>query len=141
MPSVENSRNPQTPATAGTSDTAATAGTSDTAAATAATADTTAPITEQEVRHVARLARIALDESDVEHFTSHLLKVLNQARQLEALDLADVPLWRHPYGLKNVLREDRIEQSQLLDLPAVLSQAPAVEDRFFKVPPVLGEAP
>ncbi len=106
------------------------------------TSDANAPITEQEVRHVARLARIALDEADIARFTSHLLKVLNHARQLEALDLDDVPMWRHPYGLTNVLRDDEVNPDQILDLAEVLSQAPdTADEQFFKVPPVLGDAP
>ncbi len=107
-----------------------------------------APITEDDVRHVARLARIALNDADVKHFTSHLLKVLNNARELETLDLDDVPMWRHPYGLSNVLREDEVAESQILDRTEVLSQAPdtdspasADEAKFFKVPSVLGDSP
>lgn len=97
------------------------------------------PITESDVRHVAHLTRIALDEADVEHFTSHLVKVLNHARQLESLDLDDVPLWQHPYGLSNVLRDD--QPGPLTDRSEVLSQAPDVADGQFRVPPVLGDAP
>jgi aspartyl-tRNA(Asn)/glutamyl-tRNA(Gln) amidotransferase subunit C len=41
--------------------------------------------------------------------------------------------------LRNVLRDDEITPS--LDRDEVLSQAPAVEDRRFRVPPILGEEP
>ena len=98
-----------------------------------------AQITREDVAHVARLARLQLSEAELDTFTGQLAKVLDHARDVEALDVGDVPPTAHPYPLQNVLRPD--EQRPCLDRGAVLAGAPATEDGQFRVPPVLGEAP
>ena len=98
-----------------------------------------AQITREDVAHVARLARLQLSDDELDTFTDQLAKVLDHARDVEALDVADVPPTAHPYPLQNVLRPDEVRPS--LDRDEVLASAPAVEDRQFRVPPVLGEAP
>jgi aspartyl-tRNA(Asn)/glutamyl-tRNA(Gln) amidotransferase subunit C len=98
-----------------------------------------AQITRDDVAHVARLARLQLTDDELELFTGQLAKVLDHARDVEALDVADVPPTAHPYPLQNVLRPD--EQRPSLDHDAALAAAPAAEAGQFRVPPVLGEAP
>jgi aspartyl-tRNA(Asn)/glutamyl-tRNA(Gln) amidotransferase subunit C len=96
-------------------------------------------ITRDDVAHVARLARLDLTSDELERFTDQLGAVLEHARDVEALDVADVPPTAHPLPLRNVLRPDEVRPS--LDRDEVLAAAPAVEDGRFRVPPVLGEAP
>jgi aspartyl-tRNA(Asn)/glutamyl-tRNA(Gln) amidotransferase subunit C len=98
-----------------------------------------AQITREDVAHVARLARLRLSDVELDTFTGQLAKVLDHARDVEALDVGDVPPTAHPYPLQNVLRPDEVRPS--LDRQAVLDAAPLVEDGQFRVPPVLGEAP
>jgi aspartyl-tRNA(Asn)/glutamyl-tRNA(Gln) amidotransferase subunit C len=98
-----------------------------------------AQITRDDVAHVARLARLRLTEVELDTFTDQLAKVLDHARDVEALDVGDVPPTAHPYPLENVLRAD--EERPCLDQEEALAAAPAVEDGRFRVPPVLGEAP
>ncbi len=96
-------------------------------------------ITRDDVAHVARLARLAVTEEELDLFTGQLAAVLDHARDVEALDVGDVPPTAHPLPLKNVLRPDEPRPS--LDRAEVLAAAPAVEDDRFAVPPVLGEEP
>lgn len=96
-------------------------------------------ISRDEVAHVARLARIELSEQELDTFTDQLARVLDHARDVEALDVADVPPTAHPYPLVNVLRPD--EPHICLSRDEVLATAPVAEDGQFRVPPVLGEAP
>jgi aspartyl-tRNA(Asn)/glutamyl-tRNA(Gln) amidotransferase subunit C len=98
-----------------------------------------ADITRDDVAHVARLARIELTDEELDTFTGQLAKVLQHARDVEALDVSDVPPTAHPYPLTNVLRPDEVQPS--LDRDEVLAVAPAAEAGQFRVPPVLGEAP
>jgi aspartyl-tRNA(Asn)/glutamyl-tRNA(Gln) amidotransferase subunit C len=98
-----------------------------------------AQITRDDVAHVAKLARLQLTDDELGMFTEQLAKVLDHAKDVEALDVGDVPPTAHPYPLRNVLRTD--EESPCLDRDAALDAAPAVEDGRFRVPPVLGEAP
>jgi aspartyl-tRNA(Asn)/glutamyl-tRNA(Gln) amidotransferase subunit C len=98
-----------------------------------------APISRDDVAHVARLARLDLTDDELERFTGQLGAVLEHAADIAALDIADVPPTAHPLPLVNVLRSDVPAPS--LDRDEVLAQAPAAEDRRFKVPRILGEAP
>jgi aspartyl-tRNA(Asn)/glutamyl-tRNA(Gln) amidotransferase subunit C len=98
-----------------------------------------AAISRDDVAHVARLARLELSDDDLDRFTEQLAAVLEHARDVEALDLADVPPTSHPLPLRNVMRPDEVGPT--LDRDEVLAAAPAAEDGRFRVPPVLGEAP
>jgi aspartyl-tRNA(Asn)/glutamyl-tRNA(Gln) amidotransferase subunit C len=97
------------------------------------------PISKQDVAHVARLARLALCEEELELYTTQLASVLGHARDIEALDIADVPPTAHPFPLSNVLRED--EPRPCLDRDEVLAAAPEVESGRFRIPRILSEAP
>ncbi len=96
-------------------------------------------ITREEVEHVARLARLALTDAEVDTLTHDLGAILDHAAQVSSLDIADVPPTAHPLPLVNVLRPDVVEPSVARD--EVLAAAPAVEDGRFKVPRILGEEP
>lgn len=96
-------------------------------------------ITRDDVAHVARLARLDLGDEELDRFTGQLAAVLDYARDVEALDVGDVPPMAHPYPLRNVLRDDEVRPS--LDRDEVLGQAPSAREGRFAVPPVLGEAP
>ncbi len=98
-----------------------------------------ARITRADVAHVADLARLALTEEELDLFTVQLAAVLDHAEDVESLDTEGVPPTAHPLALRNVLRDDVARPS--LDRDEVLAAAPAVEDRRFRVPPLLGEAP
>jgi aspartyl-tRNA(Asn)/glutamyl-tRNA(Gln) amidotransferase subunit C len=98
-----------------------------------------ARLSRDEVAKVARLARIALDEVELERFTDQLAQVLEHAADLEALDLAGVAPTAHPHGLVNVVRDDEVRAS--LDRAEVLAQAPDVAEDRFAVPRIIGEAP
>lgn len=93
-------------------------------------------ISAEQVAHVARLARIELTPEEIDHYTGHLGRVLEHARELEDLDLAGVPPLAHPYPLRNVFRDD--VAAPAVDRDEVLAQAPAASDGQFEVPPVLG---
>jgi len=96
-------------------------------------------ITRDDVAHVARLARLSLDDDELDTFTGQLAAVLDHAADVEALDVADVPPMTHPYPLANVLRPDVVTAT--VDVDEILAAAPAAESHRFRVPPILGEAP
>jgi len=100
---------------------------------------TEARITRADVEHVAKLARLALTDDEIDALTGELGAILDHAARVSAVDTSDVAPTAHPLPLVNVLRPD--EQRPSLDRDEVLAAAPAVEDGRFRVPPVLGEAP
>jgi aspartyl-tRNA(Asn)/glutamyl-tRNA(Gln) amidotransferase subunit C len=93
----------------------------------------------EEVRHVARLARLELNEDEIVTLQGELSALLDHVDKVRRLDTADVPPTAHPLPLRNVLRADEVRPC--LDRDAVLAAAPAVEDDRFRVPSILGEAP
>jgi aspartyl-tRNA(Asn)/glutamyl-tRNA(Gln) amidotransferase subunit C len=94
------------------------------------------PITAAAVAKVARLARLDIDDAQVEHFTEQLGKVMGHFSDIDALDLSDVEPMTQPYPLVNVMRED--VEMPTLDTDEVLAAAPAAEERRFRVPPIIG---
>jgi len=97
-----------------------------------------ARITRADVEHVARLARLALTDDEIEGLRADLARILEYEDTLAGLDLADVPATAHPLALSNVLRDD--ERVSSLDRDEVLAAAPDHEDGRFRVPRILDEA-
>jgi aspartyl-tRNA(Asn)/glutamyl-tRNA(Gln) amidotransferase subunit C len=89
-------------------------------------------ISRDEVLHVARLARLALTEEEIERLTGELGKILEAVSVVSELELQDVPPTSHPLHLVNVWDED--EPRAPLPLEDVLANAPAVENGQFRVP-------
>ena len=96
-------------------------------------------ISRDDVSHVAALARLRLDDDELDRFTDQLAAVLDHAADVASLDTSGVPPTAHPLPLANVLRHD--EPVAGLDRDEVLAQAPVAEDGRFRVPRILGEAP
>jgi len=96
-------------------------------------------LTRAEVEHVARLARLALTDAELDALTPELAKILEYAAQVSALDTEGVPPTAHPLPLVNVFRPDEVQPC--LPREVVLAAAPATEDGRFRVPRILGEAP
>jgi aspartyl-tRNA(Asn)/glutamyl-tRNA(Gln) amidotransferase subunit C len=92
-----------------------------------------------EVRHVAKLARLELTADEIVTLQAELSALLDHVDNVRRLDTADVPPTAHPLPLRNVLRPDEVRPS--LDRDEVLAAAPAVENSRFLVPSILGEAP
>ncbi len=94
------------------------------------------PISREQVLHVARLARLALREEEVDQLTVELGAILDAVSKVSELDLADVPPTSHPLDLVNVWGEDEPRPS--LALEEVFANAPARERDLFRVPPTAG---
>jgi aspartyl-tRNA(Asn)/glutamyl-tRNA(Gln) amidotransferase subunit C len=103
--------------------------------------DTSVParISLDEVRHVARLARLELTDGEIVTLQGELSALLDHVDNVRRLDTADVPPTAHPLPLRNVFRAD--EPRPCLDREAALAAAPAVESNRFLVPSILGPAP
>ncbi len=89
-------------------------------------------ISEEQVRHVANLARLGLTDDEVEKMGGQLDAILDSIEQIRELDLTDVPPTANPLDLSNVLRPDgpRPELSQ----EEALFQAPERVEDLFGVP-------
>ena len=96
-------------------------------------------ITRAEVEHVAQLARLALDEQEIDALTDELGAILDHAAQVSALDTRNVAPTAHPLPLVNVFRADEVRP--VLDRDEVLAAAPEAQEKRFRVPRILGEEP
>ncbi|MFN2471540.1 MAG: Asp-tRNA(Asn)/Glu-tRNA(Gln) amidotransferase subunit GatC [Gaiellaceae bacterium] len=87
----------------------------------------------EEVRHVARLARLDLSEEELARFGEQLGAILEAVSKVGELDLSGVEPTAHPLELANVWAEDEPR----LSLPAdeALANAPDREDSYIRVPP------
>ena len=94
-------------------------------------------ITQEQVRHVAKLSRLKMSDEEVGFFTSQLSSVLDYIGKLNELDVEGVEPMAHPTEMTNKFRND--EPGEPLTVAAALANAPAAAPPFFKVPKVLGE--
>lgn len=92
-------------------------------------------ITIQDVEHVAKLARLDLQDDEKEKFAEQLDAILQYIQKLDELNTDDVEPTSHVLPLVNVMREDEPRPS--LPIDKVLLNAPDHEDGHFKVPAVL----
>lgn len=88
-------------------------------------------ISEEEIRHIAKLARINLREEEIAKFRVELNQVLGYIEVLKTVDTEGVEPLAQVTGTENVFREDRAEISPLRD--EILKNAPAKDGRFIKV--------
>ena len=95
-------------------------------------------ISRDEVAHLARLARLALPDDELDRLAGQLDVILGAVAQIsEVTDAADVPPTSHAVPLENVTRPDVVRPS--LTPAQALSGAPAAEDGRFRVPQILSE--
>jgi len=94
-------------------------------------------ITLDEVEHVARLARLALDVDEKQQVRRQLDAILGYIEQLRRVDTAGIEPTAHVLPLVNVMRDDEVRPSYPAD--AMLANAPDAFDGQFRVPRILEE--
>lgn len=92
-------------------------------------------VTRSDVEHVARLARLALGDEELDELGTQLSKILDHAARVTALDTDGVPPTSHAIPLSNVVRPD--EPAPSLSQEEALALAPAEESGHFRVPRIL----
>jgi aspartyl-tRNA(Asn)/glutamyl-tRNA(Gln) amidotransferase subunit C len=92
-------------------------------------------ISGEEIRHLARLAKIEVSEKEEALLTTQLNNVLVFFREIEKVETSDIPPTFHVTKAKNVLREDAIELS--LPRDEALSNATRRENGYFKAPKIV----
>jgi aspartyl-tRNA(Asn)/glutamyl-tRNA(Gln) amidotransferase subunit C len=92
-------------------------------------------IQQDDVRHIAKLARLSLDDVEVETFTGQLGRILSFFDELAAIDTTDAAMTAHPLPLTDAFRADVARPS--LPVERLLAAAPAPEGAYFRVPKIL----
>ncbi len=92
-------------------------------------------LTPEEVRHIARLARVGLSDDDMPRLQSQLSQILDYFRRLQEVDTENIPPTAQTLAMHNVMRDDEPQPS--IDKEEVLANAPQREDDHFRVRAIL----
>lgn len=90
-----------------------------------------------EVARLADLARIDLDDAELDHLAPQLAVILDSVASIQGVAGDDVPPTSHPIPLTNVFREDVVVPG--LSAEQALAGAPEVDEQRFSVPRILGD--
>ena len=94
-------------------------------------------ISSDEVKKVAQLARLELNESEINKHAEQLEKIFEYIKQLEKINTENVPCTTRAIEVVNVLRKD--EKKNYENSEEILDLAPSRENKFFKVPKIINE--
>ena len=94
-------------------------------------------ITKDEVKKVAHLARLELNEHEISDHAKQLEKILQYIDQLEKIDTDGVPCTTRAIEVINVLRKDEKKSSDCTE--EILDLGPSREDNYYKVPKIINE--
>ncbi len=94
-------------------------------------------ISSDEVKKVAQLARLELNESEIQQHAEQLEKILDYIKQLDKIDTENVTCTTRAIEVVNVLRKD--EKKDYENSEELLNLAPSRENKFFKVPKIINE--
>ena len=94
-------------------------------------------ITQEEDRKVAHLARLELNENEINSHAEQLEKILEYIKQLETINTDNVPCTTRAIEVINILRKDEKKNSDCIE--ELLELGPAREDKYFKVPKIINE--
>ncbi len=89
-------------------------------------------LSDEEVRKIAGLARIAVGDEELLRLTKDVNSVLGYVQQLEKYDVAEAEPMSHVHGISNVFRDDAVKES--LSREEGLQNAPETDGMFFRVP-------
>ena len=90
-----------------------------------------------DVRKVAKLARLDLPEEKIATYTGQLERILDYVDQLQAVDTDGVPATTRSVEVVNVTREDTVLPTDVRE--QLLDEAPLREGDFFRVPKILAD--
>ena len=94
-------------------------------------------ITKEEVKKVANLARLELNEDEIYNHANQLEKILEYIKQLEKIDTDDVPCTTRAIEVSNVFRKDEKKKFDFTE--ELIELGPSREDKYFKVPKIINE--
>lgn len=94
-------------------------------------------IKKEDVKHIAKLARLKLNDKEIDYFADQLSKIIDYIGQLKEVDTSNIEPTSHVLLIQNVFRKDIVESS--LKQSDVLKNAPSKEGEFFKVPRIIEE--
>lgn len=98
-----------------------------------------AKLSSDEVKKIAKLSRLNLNDSQIGHYTSQLSKVIEYIGELSKVDIGEIEPTSQTTGLENVVREDAVAPDQALSQDKALSGTDNTYNGLFKVNAILSE--
>jgi aspartyl-tRNA(Asn)/glutamyl-tRNA(Gln) amidotransferase subunit C len=89
----------------------------------------------EDVRNIAQLARLQIDDSSLEQYASDLSNILALVEQMNTVDTSNVSPMAHPLDATQRLRPDEVTESNQREKFQAI--APDVENGFYRVPKVI----
>ncbi len=94
-------------------------------------------INQEEVRHIAKLARLGLAEEEVGQFQKDLTAIFDMVEKLKEVDVTDIEPTEQVTGLENRTRSDEGEKKEVQIRKNILANAPETKDGYIKVKAIL----
>jgi aspartyl-tRNA(Asn)/glutamyl-tRNA(Gln) amidotransferase subunit C len=92
-------------------------------------------ITNEDVKHIARLSRLSLSDKEIDIFSGQLSSIIEYVEQLNSLDASNIEPTSHVIPLNNVMRDDIPSAS--LPVEDALKNAPDSTEKFYRVPKII----
>jgi len=94
-------------------------------------------ISKEQVKHIAKLARLGLTEAEVEKFQKELSLILKYVEKLKEVDIKGVEPTFHALKIENVLREDKVKEQDIEKVKKLIEAFPEKEKTFLRVKQIL----
>ncbi len=92
-------------------------------------------VTKEQVKYIASLAKLEIDEKSLDAFTEEMEQIIEFADSLNKIDTDGIEPTAHIQGIENVLRED--SEPVIFDTQKLLANAPQKAGSCFSVPKVV----
>lgn len=92
-------------------------------------------VTEEDIKHVARLAKLEIEKDEIEHFTDQMDRIIHMMEQLDELDTDNVPIMTHGMETYSVMREDKAIPGT--DRERLFKNVKRSQDGLVKVPAMI----
>ena len=95
-------------------------------------------VSKEQVKHIAKLARLELTDGEAEAMTTELNQILDYMDKLNELNTENTEILSHPVSTSNVFRADKTHKS--IERQDALKVAPNADDEYFHVPKVISSS-
>jgi aspartyl-tRNA(Asn)/glutamyl-tRNA(Gln) amidotransferase subunit C len=90
-------------------------------------------ISKEETEHIAKLARLGLNEEEIRRYQKDLSSILDYIEKLKGVDVESVKPFTHPIKMSNVTRRDEVKSLQKEQTEKLIRLMPEQKDGFLKV--------
>jgi len=94
-------------------------------------------ITKEEVKHIAKLARLGLTEEEITKFQRELSKILDYIEKLKEVDISKVEPTSHSILVENIMRIDELKKEKIEIGKKLVEMAPEKKSGFLKTKSIL----